>query len=635
MQLIKNYFSFFLFTYSMLVSFLSVKADKMKQDVNNENKAFPNDYQAATMKENLENAKFTAPPLSRALYEADPTRKMKLTEFLGEVRFTMYNMTKGETTQMFYFIDKNKDELVDQKEFDDFALLYIYPFEACDENKNYLLEDKEFTKCFEKDPNSEFIKFPKEKQKEAPKLIMDSVTTRGKEIINFNDYLVYRRGTFGWRQCQTTSTYISREAFACALRTALPVKYHLNADVNRFYTSGLKECNDPNLIDLDYICYLRTYYYSYVFITFSFPNSQPVLAKTDFLKSIRDDRLPQNFSEEEVKFLYELMDNGPTKNRVEMNVESWFFWFHVHRLFNKYSSERPAQLTEKEMLSLLQDKFFEGGKIVASIDNSVGNCTESQYLEASLILNRERTNEKSFFYKFKEASSSNLKSNQFVSGLTQGFWKEGEQTEPQRNETTRQIFFHIPLGNNKEGLNRKNYFRAMQVANFFTYFIKDSTNTVAVTDLQENIFAAYDKVSPPFSMKQRSNFPYYRALPHDTRIDIYTFMTLELWKSKTEEIKLYSNKYIEETDLKSILRDYGLDHLPDSVIDLSQKGFDSMRRRIYDPKEVISHIVNVEAVAGELERTRNRMTKYHVKEQKESSRKFFNWPRRAQASPRA
>ena len=329
--------------------------------------AFPNRYEAPTMQEQLNSANFTAPLLSRALYELDPQKKVKLSEFLETIRFTMYNMTRGEAIQMFFFIDKNKDELVDQREYDDFAMLYVYPFEACDSNRDYLLDGEEFKLCFEKDPNSHFIRFRKSQEDDYWLKIMDSITTRSKEIINFEDYLIYRKAAFGWRECGSTSLFISKDAFACSIRTIFPIKYHMNFDINRFYDSGWKMCSDFNLIELDFICYTRTLYYSYVYITFSQTTDIPGLSKSDFLKAIRDDRIPQNFSEEDVQLIYKLQDNSPLKTSIYITPESWFFWFNIHRLFNKYSIERPMQLSESELTLLLKDHFLNE-KIKHSID---------------------------------------------------------------------------------------------------------------------------------------------------------------------------------------------------------------------------------------------------------------------------
>ena len=72
---------------------------------------------------------------------------------------------------------------------------------------------------------------------------------------------------------------------------------------------------------------------------------------------------------------------------------------HMHKLFNKYSLKRPMLLEKDELLKLLDDKLTPI-KIVLGIDHSYNNFSERQYQEASLILQRKRTNENKFFYSF-------------------------------------------------------------------------------------------------------------------------------------------------------------------------------------------------------------------------------------------
>lgn len=622
------------------------RKEKQNLEFNPEYKTFPNQFNAPTMEEQLEDAKFTAPLLSRALFEENPQQKLKLQDYQEQVRFTMYNMTRGESEQVFYFIDKNRDELVDQTEYDDFAMIYIYPFEACDKNHDYLLSEEEFKVCFKKDPVSRFITFRREKMEDYYKQIMDSITTRARNIINFADYILFKRATFGWKECQSTSAYMAKDAFMCAMRTALPIKYHLNHDLERFYLSGMHMVSDSHLIEMDFIAYLRTFYYSYVYIIFSNHQNIPTLGKSDFLKAIRDDRIPQNFSEEDVQILYDLMNNSPTIPNNNMNPESWFFWFNCHRLFNKYSITRPMQITEEELLKLMEDKFFPE-KIAHSVDNSLTNFSTAEYSEASLILNKYRTNERDFFYKFKEVESSTsggkLKmrnrirsKKQDASALTHSYWETSKNYWPDRkNDTNRKVFYSIPTNNGKYSWTRKNYFTLMQLAEFFTTLTTDSTFLVPITTFHEKIYSQYDIFNPPINMMQRTNYIVYKTMPRDLRVDLLTFLCLELWTTKFADIKLYSNKYIDEADLKIILVDYGMKNMPDPVIDISKKGYDRLRRRIYDPKSTIINLFKVQATAAELVRNYNKMKTYKLKSTNEWSRKFFNWPRRFTASPYA
>jgi hypothetical protein len=637
------------------------KSHQLGGDVNNEynlfsqvNHGYPNMMQAPNRPAyvNQANFTFTAPPLSRAFMEMGPTKNMKISEFLQEIRYVMYNLTRGETEQMFYFADKNKNDVVSQEEWDSFAEFYIYPFEACDNNTDYLLDENEFKVCFEMDPNLNFVNFRKEFYTDWHLEMMGSFSTRSAYLINFADYLLMRKAMFGWRECESSATYMAKEAFQCALRKSLPIKYHLSSDINRFYDAGLYTFGKELNIQFDFIIYLRTFYFTNCFVAFSSNSDVPFIQRQSFLKSIKDDRIPQNFEEKEVIYLYELQNNNPTKPKDTMDVPSFYFFFNLHRLTNLYSIERPLLLAHDEMLKMINDRYFPYN-IRQAIDVSLTMYSENVYQEASLILQTYRPSEKEFFYKFKEKMSSEvnlnlkksskfskgkLRNKQDASALT-GFRWNGEvvpsnhsEYDIAMNQTMREIFFTIPTGTDKRIWTKEQFYKTMHLAHLFTHFVVDSTFLVPVTTFHEKLYAGYDEISPPMNMKQRVNYPMYKNLPSDVRMDLFIFLNLELWTTKFNSQKLYANRYIEETDLKIIMGDFGYRDMPDSVIDVAKTGFDRLRRRIYNPKKVITAILTVASTAGELVRKEHKMKKYNLKRNFDWGRKFQNWNRRFHSS---
>lgn len=127
--------------------------------------SFPNTMQAPVSKNHLKDPVFTAPLLSNAFNELDPKKNIKKSEFLETIKYTMYQMTRGEAELLFTFMDSNRDDLIDHKEYDEFKTLFIMPFEACDtENKN-LLNEEQFKTCFEADPRRRQISFRRRYEK--------------------------------------------------------------------------------------------------------------------------------------------------------------------------------------------------------------------------------------------------------------------------------------------------------------------------------------------------------------------------------------------------------------------------------------------------------------------------------------
>ena len=60
-----------------------------------------------------------------------------------------HHMTLGEIKHVFTTADMDKDNQIDRNEWKFFYKLFIKPFERCDEDLDYLLNEKEMTKCFE------------------------------------------------------------------------------------------------------------------------------------------------------------------------------------------------------------------------------------------------------------------------------------------------------------------------------------------------------------------------------------------------------------------------------------------------------------------------------------------------------
>jgi len=91
---------------------------------------------------------------------------------------------------------------------------------------------------------------------------------------------------------------------------------------------------------------------------------------------------------------------------------------------------------------------------------------------------------------------------------------------------------------------------------------------------------------------------------------------------------------VSETLVKIILRDYGMSNMPDPVIDIGMKGYDSLRRRQYNPLEVAKAILITQAVASENLRHHELLEASKIKENKDLSRLFPSQLRRFESTDR-
>jgi hypothetical protein len=592
----------------------------------NQKVAYPDNYQAATNRTNLDTANYTSPYLSHVLFEEDPKGKLRKYEFVAQLRFQSYRLTKGEAEALFDFADADRDDLLDQEEWDTFAGLYIYPFEACDLNHDYLLDEAEFGYCFDKDPRSRFIVFRRKTYPTRHKQMMANVSSRQNSLINFHDYMFIRRSLFAWKNCQSNAKYISKTSYKCAVRTAILAKMHFNGEIDGIYDVGVTLANDMNIIQLDFINYLRSMYCLYSFVSLGSPVKMPYIEKTSFLKAVREDRVPSNFEESEVNYLFELINTNPLIPVTQMNYASFSFFWNMHRIFNKYSVSRPLLLTEKEFIKVINDEWTPA-KIRFAIDVSRTGFSQAQYQEASLILQRKRPNEGKYFFSFKQDASEN----------TAMIWNAASVNSTYYNFTSNvtnyKVFFSVFSELDKEVWTKNDYYRAFQLANLFVSMIKDWRFTVASTDFVDNLMDQYVKVDPPISYMQRQNYPLYKAFPREIYLDVITFVTIENYRTKIRAYMNSSNLNLYESFAKLVLMDFGMKNMPDTVLDLAKKGLDNLRRRTFDPHELVKNCVIVQAVAAEFQRTNEFTKKYNLLENRDFSRRFPKFPRRAQASP--
>ena len=572
---------------------ISLCDDKDKENtsdfdlVYNQKEVYPNQYEAATNTTALDKSNFSSPPLSTSLFEQDPTRKLRLIDFTRALNFVAYRLTRGEAEQMFLFADGNRDGLLDNSEWDHFTGLYILPFEACDRDHDYLLDENEFGFCFQKDPKFKSIIFPRRYGTSPHVKIMGVMSNRQANLLNFGEYLFTRRASFAWKNCQSNAKYIAKSHFACALKTALSFerKFNFKLTDDEIYMAGLRLDYDA-AIQHNFVSYLRILHYFNLFNIYSAGNSIAQLEKQQLIKSIREDRLPNNLEESEVEGWYEIISSNPFKKADSMGFTTFVFFYSLHELFNKYSIKRPNQLNKEEILKLLNDEMTPNGTVF-SIDKSFSNFKESEYLEASLTVQRLRPNENSYFVSFLSLSESEntetenkdknfLKSknsntaseqekealgnmfnsvlqDKMVESLTTGLSKYNlrmrsheKATEKQDasantaaiwnpstvnatfaetipNIEARETFFTTFKEGTADYWTKQSYYRAFALGNLFSYLVPDERFVIPTTIFVDKLMTTYEKADPPVNIKQRENYSTYKFLSRDISIDIITF----------------------------------------------------------------------------------------------------------------
>lgn len=662
-----------LISFLVLNSVLHIECRRRKIVINNRITAYPFASQAMTSVESIKLPKPGPPLLSKSLDELDPTVGITKDQFIAAIPFSLYQIDRSQLELIFLFANQDHDDILERNEWDQLNNFYVLPFEAClgygHQNKstnndmtimnNYTLTVDQFKICFEADPKSSYISFRELDRKRNPfQIIKNIISNELNSGINFYQYLFTRKAIFAWHRCHSSDLHLSKNGFNCAISHLIPNKHLTDYDKQDIYNTGLKfQFNDNALIQLDFISFLRIAHYANVYALYGKKNEFASLNKKDFLNSLIDGRETNGISEDEMDNLYLVTDSNPKTNSTEINFDTWCFFFHFHKLYDRYSKERPMQINKEEFLNLLNDEETPI-KIVMAIDTSFSNFDESQYLEASIILQHLRPKENNFFYSFRskhKRMKTNLKFNRETDNskhnnhkptmnnkkMNKGFYYDHISL---KNESNREIFFSIFLGKDLQYLSRSDYFRAFQLSNLFIdlsekvqyEFNHDKRpfySSIKIKNVMDKIESASQNANPPISIPQRKAIEFLKFLPDNIDMDLLTFTSLFHFENKL--IKLIgsnNDESITEIELKMILENFGMKNIPDTVIDIGKKGYDKLGRRLYDIRETIKNVFTVQAVASEQMRNAYDIMKYDLKKNHELSRLFPMPKRRSQLS---
>jgi len=99
-------------------------------------------------------------------------------------------------------------------------------------------------------------------------------------------------------------------------------------------------------------------------------------------------------------------------------------------------------------------------------------------------------------------------------------------------------------------------------------------------------------------------------------------------------IKTFNDdEIVDEVNMKIMLQDFGMELMPDTVLDIGFKGKDNLGRRTYKAVEAFKNLVVVQGVAAEKKRSNRDIKVNKVIHNPDASRKFPEPNRRLTLSP--
>ena len=522
--------------------------------------------------------------LSLALYSVDSYKKYKKNDFIKAIEYSNYQLSRGELEEMFDFIDTNHDLLVDKEEWQKFVQVFVFPFEKCDIDHNYLLDETQLKQCFENDPSSKQIGIVLKEQGSFYKNIIDLLSFNNHKTINLFSYLILRRAMFSWNSCHSDFKYMSLQSFKCAIRISAPDYYLYKVNIDEMYSVGLKLANEPSSIQLTFTNYCMIVFYVHAFRLLG-ANNDNVLYKNAFIKAQKEGRISTNFDNEEISTIFDISSEQPYQQESYLDFSSFCFYYNAHRLFNRYSKERPTLLSKDEFNTLIEDPLFPVF-IKHSIDSSVTNFNETLYKQASGPIYPPMINEKDFYYSFKSVNNT---------------YTSKYETKP--NKENREVFFSILTGANKNYITKEEFYRGLVFGQIFVTLADEYTWILPMKRIIRELPKKYDTMIPSIGYKYKEGYSIFTDIPIQLKVDILLFLTIENFRFKLKETVSNENKdVLDSTSAHIILNDCGMKNIPLTDFSNINKGIDSIMRKTYEPYSFIKKASIIQAIAAEIKR---------------------------------
>jgi hypothetical protein len=335
--------------------------------------------------------------ISASLKDFNLNEKLKREVFLNRIKYNSYSMTESEANILFNILDKDKDDFIDMKDFNDFSILYIKPFEDCNNKKDYLLSLDDFKNCYAKDLKSHDLKFNDygEEKKEIEKLIMNVISSRENQEINFFEYSIFRRALFTWAKCQGSSRYMKKSNFKCAINKFIYRKYLNKNDCGIIFDTGINYGYGMGQ-NLDFLSYIRISYFTMAFVYFNNLHPTLELEKIKFLRVVKNNSFLDYFTEKDIEMIYSLNNDQDS-----MDFPTFAFFFHFNKLFKKHSKKNKDFLNENEYLEMMEDREMLY-LIKNNIDKSLKRFTKIEFKKVTPTRKRSNMLSEEKFFSFKQ-----------------------------------------------------------------------------------------------------------------------------------------------------------------------------------------------------------------------------------------
>jgi hypothetical protein len=447
--------------------------------------------------------------------------------------------------------------------------LFVVNFNKCDQDKDLLINPKEFIDCMKTDPYLSLIQAPDKLFTTNPEYLANGsafavnlflfADSYDKQGLNFYDYVILRIIAFAWRKCSLNAPFIDETSFECAIDIISGSRsLHSNA-LRKLYNLALELGNSKSqpVRNIDFIMF---YNFASTIRLFGKINAKEDLdaTKNEFELALDINVLPARYSQAIIDDLFKLVSSSASsKNGIDLF--SFCFYDHFLKIFHQgHQSEKKWKISKREFTDITKNYLFPG-----YILNYMKQVPQSNYTAESYNLrahiNPSQLNEEDNLGKFLEVRSS-VSNNRY------------NITSYSHNLVIQRIF--SILDSKEEGfLSYYDFANFIQVFYLYNTLDERHADRVLIGNIHKGFTEKFDY--PVYSEEFRERAKRFGMLDQDIYIDpFYTLAIVRLDDYVKQYLRKSDPTTVKEIELGMIFEKLVLKNFPSQYLTKCNRGKD-------------------------------------------------------------
>lgn len=464
--------------------------------------------------------------------------------------------------------------------------LFTSQFDACDGDKDQILNLTEFTSCMQKDAFLKSLPITLPQYATHPHYAYSNSTgyygvlynlldTYKLNYLNFHDYMTLRLYVFSWKKCSVSGPFIEETSFECAIEIASGWKTMSRNTARNIYSIALELSNTKTQRNLDFISYVVLAQAIRLYGKINNKEDSDA-TKLEFNLALDSNYLPARYNEKIIDQIFQLVSDSNNQNE-GIDIHSFIFYDTILRLFD--ANPNPTlrwNLNFTEFKYVFDYNIFPSS-ILSEIQKIPQNNITTQSYNMFIYLNHPQYNQEAdHFLKFIEKKKSEGQ-NSIEASIT----AKTADLPPFNLDTTAKWLFNI-IDNDGNGLiNFYDWGSFMQIGYIFQKADPYNKGKVVAGNLYDK-FSSYSDF-PTISSEIRERGKRFNLLPQDTYVDFMRALTVlkidDIINANTRRV---DPSTLNEIDMKYVLNACNLGTVNDILINKCLRGVDVNNVPKYD-----------------------------------------------------